>query len=325
VAGIVLGVAIASFVLPAGEPGGDLGAPPSYDEVIRDLVGNLGRDPATAQDAATKLARLGKRAVPVLTQLLKDNYTPPAAAEEKATPNARGNPQLAFYAVVALAQARSAEAAKALLPLLQNDKASPELRNVALGAQGLESLPESAAVLQKIAASDPDIQLRRKAYGQLSVVPNFWLASEKLFLEALADADDEVRTIASKQCWYARVYYSAVGKLIELAEKDSVQNVRINAMLALTRMAAAEPGRSRVRKAVPAMLRIYTSGDTPAPVQLQALRTLCGITGVSLKDAKAVETWWEKFGRKEYEKLEAPSQDGAPPTPQPPEPPKAQP
>ncbi|MCY3023527.1 MAG: HEAT repeat domain-containing protein [Planctomycetota bacterium] len=296
-------------------PQNELNQGGGYDEVIRDLLKNLSRDSTVAQDSALKLAKLGKRAVPVLTELLNANLAPEPKAEEKsAAPPPKGNPQLAFYAVVALSRIKAPEAAKPLMPLLNNDKARPELRTVAIEAMGLEFLEESAPVLQKIAAGDADSQLRKKAYGQLSIMPNFWARSEKLFVDALSDPDDDIRALAAKQCWYAPIYQSATDKLVELAEKDPQPPIRLNAMLALSRM--------RPRRAVPALVRVCVDADTAPAVQRQALHALNAITGVTLKDAKGLRTWWEKFGEAEYAKLEAPPKapDAAVPPQRPPQP-----
>jgi len=275
----------------------------NYDEVIRDLIANFSRDSSTAQDAALKLAKLGKRAVPVLSELLSANLPPPPPPAGTPPPETKGNPQLAFYSVLALSRIKAVDAAKPLLPLLGNEKGSPELRTLALEALGLELLADSAPVLQKIAASDPDTQLRKKAYAQLSVMPAFWVKAEKLFVDALSDPDGEIRTLAARQCYYCRIYLSATDKLIEVAEKDAEPAARLNAMLALSRM--------RARKAVPALARLVSSADTPPAAQQQALRALNAITGVTLKDAAAVQNWWKKLGEAEYAKLEAPPQ--APP------------
>src|SRR5512141_1655229 len=72
-----------------------------YDEVISELISRLDRDRNSAGDAAYKLARLGKRAVPALSELLEKHY-----GKEK------GNAQVAQYCIWALAQINSADAVK---------------------------------------------------------------------------------------------------------------------------------------------------------------------------------------------------------------------
>jgi len=290
-------------------PPDEMAAEANYDEVVRDLVSCLSKEKTTAQDAAVKLARLGRRSIPVLIELLKANLTlepmpkdPKDAKEAKDPPlkasAQKGNPALAYYATFSLAHIRLADAAKPLLPLLENPRTPGDLRNMVIEALGLEYVPEAGALLQKIAAEDPDLAMRKKAYNQLAIMPNFWVASEKLFVTALSDPDDEIRVLAAKQCQYARIYLSATDKLIELSEKDPLDPVRIQAMLALSRM--------KVRKAVPALVRICVSPDSTNAIMPTVLRTLNLITGVSLKDAAAVQTWWTKFGEAEYAKLEAP-------------------
>ena len=302
------------FAVPvmAGQPTlppDEMAAEANYDEVVRDLVSCLGKEKTTAQDAAVKLARLGRRSIPVLSELLKANIVlepmpkdPKDTKEPKDPPPKatalKANPALAYYATFSLAHIRLADAAKPLLPLLENPRTPGELRNMVIEALGLEYVPEAGALLQKIAADDPDLTIRKKAYNQLAIMPTFWVASEKLFVNALSDPDDEIRVLATKQCMYARIYVSGTDKLIELSEKDPQNGVRINAMLALSRM--------RVRKAVPALVRVCVSPDSTSAIMPTVLRTLNLITGVTLKDAPAVQTWWTKFGEAEYAKLEGP-------------------
>lgn len=298
---------LASAPIRAGQttlPPDEMTADANYDEVVRDLVGCLVKDKTTAQDAAVKLARLGRRSIPVLTELLRANFTPePPPSKDPHDPPPKpvvqkGNLALAYYSTYALAHIRLGEAVKPLLPLLASPRTPPDLRNMVIEAPGLEHLPEAGVLLQKIAAEDLDLAMRKKAYNQLAIMPNFWVASEKLFVTALADPDDEIRALAAKQCMFTRIYASGVDKLIELSEKDAQTAVRTNAMLALSRM--------RVRKAVPALVRVAVNPETSSALLPTALRTLNLITGVSLKDAAAVQTWWTKFGEAEYAKLEAP-------------------
>lgn len=299
-------------------PDNELTAEANYDEVVRDLVVGLTKDKTTAQDAALKLARLGRRSIPVLTELLKANFTPdpppPKDGKEPKEPQPKlaakkGNAALAYYAALALSRIKLSDAAKPLMPILESPTAPPEMRNLVIESLGLELLPEAGALLQKIAAEDPDQAMRKKAYNQLAIMPNFWVAAEKLFVNALSDPDDEIRTLAAKQCMFTRIYVSGTDKLIELSEKDSQPAVRTNAMLALSRM--------RVRKAVPALVRVCVDPDTSSALQPTVLRTLNLITGVALKDATGVQTWWKKFGEAEYQKLEPPPKlpDNAPAQP----------
>ena len=295
----------------------DMGAAPSYDEVVYGLIGNLGRDSAAAQDAAFKLARLGKRAVPALAEVLKANLvaTPSAGTPP---PEAKAKQQLAYYAVLALSHIKAHEAARLLLPLLSNEKADPELRVLAVEAYGLEvregrgteardvALPEALPVLQKVASGDPDINMRKKAFAQISLLSTFWIQSEKLVVNALSDPDDEIRALAAKQCWYARIYLSAADKLVEMAEKDTSSAARSFALLALSRM--------KVTKAVPAVVRICLRPELTAVEQKQAFNVLSELTGLSPKDPAAVRAWWEKAGKAEYGKFEAPALTPAVPT-----------
>ncbi|MFH0939867.1 MAG: HEAT repeat domain-containing protein [Planctomycetota bacterium] len=267
----------------------DPSAVANYDEVVYNLVLQLDKNHNEAQDAALKLSRLGKRALPVLAEMLKNNF-----GKEK------GNAQVAYYAAWALARINSGDAAKELLPILISDKATTELRIIAIKARGMEFCEEGLRLLQKIATEDADLQTRKEIYTQLSVTPTCWVNSENLFVTALSDPNDEIRALAARQCYISRIYKSGVRKLIEISEKDTHEPARVNAMLALARM--------QTRQSIPALVRICASEQNSAQIQLQAIRAIQTITRVSLKDSAAAQTWWKKFGEAEYAKLELPPQ-----------------
>ena len=293
--GLVLGLCAAacspstawgSGAVEPPQPARDEGMSANYDDVIHDLIISLGRDVASAQDAAIKLGGLGKRSLPALNEVLAANY-----GKEK------GNQQIVLYATIALARIKSSDAAKALLPILTNAKAPSELRSVALTAIGLENLDEAVAALQKMAAKDTDIELRRKAYNRLMTMPKQWQPLEKLFLEALDDPDAEVRAIAAKQCYFAaKIYRDAAPALIDAAQKEGVEAVRTQLFLALGRMQAKE--------AVPMLVRIYLDEATSPTMQKLSLNAVNMISGMDFKDKAALQHWWEKFGEKEYTRYE---------------------
>ena len=265
----------------------------NYDEVIHDLLTLLDKDAAAAQDASTKLSGLGKKAIIPLTETLNRNYIPSSGPN---TGPEKGNKQVALYSAIALARIKNEDAGKALLPILMNVKAPPELRAAAVTAIGLEMCDEGAGALQKLAAKDPDVAIRRSAFNRLLTMPKQWMANEKLFLDALNDDDSEIRTIAAKLCYYAaKVYRDAAPNLIAVIEKETLEAVRTQAYLALGRMGAKE--------AVPALVRLYVADETKSG-QAITLRTINQIVGFDLKDKAAVQRWWEKMGEKEYSKYE---------------------
>lgn len=296
---IVFLIFLSASALHAGEtnasPFGD------YDEVIRDLVPNLGKDRVSAQDAAIKLSRLGKRTVPVLNEIMNANIRarePKGEAAKDPRQNAAylQSRQLTYYSVLGLSRIKHADAGKSLLPILRDPKALPELRSLALEALGLEMLEEAGQVLQDVAANDADPQFRKKALLQLSIMPNFWVQSEKLFVEALSSPDDDVRLLAAKQCYFARIYMTSADKLIEVAVKDSNSEVRMQAMLAISRM--------RPLRAVPPLTKLLL--ENPAlddRDKLQIVRTINAVTGIQFKDAAKIEDWWKRQGEKEYARL----------------------
>ena len=274
---------------PAKESAGEFDSG-NYDDVLRTLVVQLlEKDKTLAQDAAVKLSLLGKHALPVLTELLNDNF-----GKEK------GNAQAAYYIILALSKIKSADAVQPLLPILSSEKAGAELKKMVLDARGMECSEEGLRLLQKTAAENSDPQLRKEAYKQLSLIPEAWAKAEKLFVDALASPDDELRTLAAKQCYFCRIYLSAAGKLAELAEKDACEQVRVNAMLALAKM--------HVSQAVPALVRVSKDEQSSPALRQQAVRTINGITGIQFKDAAAVQKWWQNKGEAEYAKQEAPAQ-----------------
>lgn len=271
----------------------------NYDEVVRDLLTNLDKSPAAAMDSAIKLGGLGKRAAPPLIDTIAAYYLRMKEDRKAKVPNPKApvNEQVVLYSAIALARIKSGDAAKALLPLLQDEKLITNIRYTCVTANGMEYSDEAVAVLQKLAAKDSDIELRRKAYNRLTSMPKQWLASEKLFLEALDDPDLDIRTIAAKQFYFAApVYRDAIGTLVAFVEKENNDAPRIQAVLAIARMRASE--------AVPFLLRLYSNEQTPQKVQQQALRAINDIAGMNFKDGPALQAWWTKYGEKQYGKLE---------------------
>lgn len=296
---LLLMMFLAAGAVAAGEPNGTPFG--DYDEVIRDLVPNLGKDRVSAQDAAIKLSRLGKRTVPVLQEIMSANIR---AREPKgeAAKDPRQNAaylqarQLTYYSVLSLSRIKHADAGRTLLPILRDPKALPELRALALEALGLELLEDAGPVLQEIAANDADPQYRKKALLQLSIMPNFWVQSEKLFVDALSSPEDDVRLLAAKQCYFARIYTTSADKLIEIAVKDTNSEVRMQAMLAI--------GRMRPLRAVPPLTKLLLEDATLNDRdKLQIVRTINAVTGIQFKDANAVDAWWKRQGEKEYARL----------------------
>jgi len=283
----------------AGETGGTPFG--DYDEVIRDLIPNLAKDRVSAQDAAIKLARLGKRTIPILTEIMNANIRarePKGEGAKDPRQNAAylQSRQLTYYSVLSLSRIKHAEAGKILLPLLKDQKALPELRALTLESLGLELFEDSGPVLQQVAAHDADPQFRKKALLQLSIMPGFWVQSEKLFVDALSSPEDDVRLLAAKQCYFARIYTTAVDRLIEIAVKDSSTEVRMQAMLAI--------GRMRPQRAVPPLVKMLaedTSLNDRDKLQIQ--RTINAVTGIQFKDANGIDAWWKRQGEKEYARL----------------------
>jgi HEAT repeat protein len=294
----ILAFLLSAGAIHAGEGGSTFG---DYDEVIRDLVPNLAKDRVSAQDAAIKLARLGKRTVSILAEIMNANIRarePKGEAAKDPRQNAAylQSRQLTYYSVLSLSRIKHAEAGKILLPLLKDAKALPELRALTLEALGLELVDDAGEVLQHVAANDPDPHFRKKALLQLSIMPSFWVQSEKLFVEALSSPDDDVRLLAAKQCYFARIYTTAADRLIEIAVKDSNSDVRMQAMLAL--------GRMRPQRAVPPLVKMLAE-DTSLNDRdkLQILRTVNAVTGIQFKDVNGIDAWWKRQGEKEYARL----------------------
>lgn len=294
----ILAFFLSAEAIHAGETNSPFG---DYDEVIRDLVPNLAKDRVSAQDAAIKLARLGKRTVSILAEIMNANIRarePKGEAANDPRQNAAylQSRQLTYYSVLSLSRIKHAEAGKILLPLLKDPKALPELRALAIEALGLELFEDAGAVLQQIAGSDADPQFRKKALLQLSIMPGFWVQSEKLFVDALSSPEDDVRLLAAKQCYFARIYSTAADRLIEIAVKDSNSEVRMQAMLAI--------GRMRPQRAVPPLVKTLSEDVTLNDRdKLQIVRTINAVTGIVFKDASGIDAWWKRQGEKEYARL----------------------
>ncbi len=296
----------------------DMSAPAKFDEVVHDLVEqllnkhqpqmqkdslhlmrtkeNAARDAVNekeqftvnAQDAARKLAGLGKRAVPDLTYLFKKNCNHKAkdADAERAA-------QIAYYSAWALARIRTAEAAHALIPLMTDPTAPSDLRLIAVNASGWEKSAEGISVLAGVAADDPDIEMRKLALGQIAMIPEFWDKAEPIFVKALSDPNDDIRVQAAKACHYSHRFVSANTKLIELIEKDPCMMVRIYAMLTVARL--------KVFKAQPVLIRVLQDNNADEKIRKQAFNALTAITDVPFRSVENVMSWWEKTGKIEAE------------------------
>ncbi|MEI6236790.1 MAG: HEAT repeat domain-containing protein [Planctomycetota bacterium] len=297
----------------------DMSEKARYDEVVRDLMDQLqnklapinnknasrfqakpGNDVvnsaaereqfnSNAQDAALKLAKMGKRAVPELSRLFSETYNKPGkdAAAERAV-------QLAYYSAWSLAHIRTAEASLALLPLMTNPAAPQDLRLIAVDAFGWEKSAEGVAVLEKAARSDTDIEIRKHALGQLSMMPEQWLKVEPVFIAALSDPNDDIRVQSAKACHYSHMFQKANPKLVELLEKDPVPMVRMYATLTVARM--------KFQKAQPALVRVLAKTDLDDKSRKNALNAITAISGVPFRGPENVAAWWEKTGRLEFEK-----------------------
>ncbi|MCW8132422.1 MAG: HEAT repeat domain-containing protein [Planctomycetota bacterium] len=251
------------------------------DDVVVSLAGQFSKSKQEALDASVKLAQMGRRSVPVLANILASTQ----------------NEQVRFYCVYSLSMIRDANAARLLLPLIGDEKADVNMRIMAIGAVGGAELDEGVKPLQALASSDNG-DLRFKSLLALSVMIRAWAECEKIFTDGLSDPRDDVRQLCCKVCYQAaavKIFYrGAEPKLIELAERDSIPGVRGNAIAALARM--------RSKKCVEMLVRVVTTGDTQSGIGKQALGALQNVTGVPVRDGAAAQTWWDKFGKNEYEK-----------------------
>lgn len=293
----------------------DLNSPAAYDDVVHELMRQLlegGKDPGeapddkflndskiklkrehretseereqreqvTAQDAARKLASLGKRSVPALTQLLNASIDKPATT--------KGAVKATYYSVWALARIRNSDAARALLPLLANTSARTELRYMAVEAAGWEKNADGIRALQKVALADPDLEMRKKAFSQLTMIPEFWQNSEPIFLKGLSDPDGEIRTLAAKACHFSHIFTSANDTLVELLERDPVPAVRTFAMLTL--------GRMKYKPAQPALMRSIENQNADEKMRKVALNALSLISEIPFTKSDSAVAWWKREG-----------------------------
>lgn len=256
------------------------------------------RETIEAQDAARKLVSLpGKRSVPALAQLFRATWDKPDTVA--------GAVKASYYSGWALSRIRHADAARALLPALLSNTARSELRHFAVDALGNEKSPECVKALQKVAITDTDIEIRKKALGQLMVIPEYWTESEPIFLKSLSDLDPDIRTLAAKACHFSHTFTSCNEKLVELLESDPVSGVRMLAMLTL--------GRARYKLAQPALVRVLENPATEEKLRKVALSSFCQITEIAFSKPDNALAWWKKEGelkfteteRREKEKEEA--------------------
>lgn len=257
----------------------------SAQDMILMLIKQLGKPDVEAQDAASKLAQIGKPAVPMLADLVERGPT------EK----------VRYYATMALSRVRDASAADALLPLVSDVEKPRELRLMAIDAAAGSNSDSAAAVLAKLAGSDDDAELRMKALQSISVMPVAWRDGEEMFVKCLDDPDDEIRLLATKVCFYAAavriVYGAAEPRLLAMVERDSLVSVRCQALRALSRMKSG--------RAVSLSVRLLSDPLTAGAMRRQAMAAVRTITEVPLRDEAGVLRWWEKYGKARYEKAPA--------------------
>jgi HEAT repeat protein len=110
-------------------------------EAIQDLIGELG-DPKKGRQAAIRLVRFGKAAVPKLIQALKSPVL-----------------QVRFYAASALDLISHPAATEALFHVLENEAEEPAIRRVAVRAMGRSGYVQAVPVLMDILTG------KRKADG----------------------------------------------------------------------------------------------------------------------------------------------------------------
>jgi HEAT repeat protein len=253
------------------------------------LIENFSKDdPALLEDAANKLGRMGRHSLPALTKLLNES------SDEK----------LRRCAVLALSRNKDKGAAAALLPLLKDPKTKTELRLLAVDGASASGLEQTIPALQEVAGNEKeDEELRFRALQALCLMPEAWAGSEKLFVAALEAPQDRIRRVAAQACLQAafrKPYRSAEPKLIQMALKESVEETRGRAIMALGRMKSAA--------AAPAFAELVLDAQTPPAVSAAARGALGQISGLSFKDSAAVQAWWEKTGKARYAKPAAPKE-----------------
>jgi HEAT repeat protein len=277
------GAGASAQVAPAGGPAeDDFSREANYDELILSLAKQFTKSQTEARDAAVKLGQIGRRAAPVLTELLQ-----------------RGpNDQVKYCAALALSRMRHPSGALALLPVLSDPKASREMRLLALDAAAGCSLEQAVGPLKKIGAGEPDAEMRLKALQALSVMPNAWKDCEALFAAGLDDPREEIRSLAAQVCLYAAavkvVYGASEPALLSHAESDPSLAVRARCVGALAKMKSG--------RAIPVFLRIAAQPVSSSQAVKQILLACETIAGVPFRDVAALTTWWEKHGKARYEK-----------------------
>lgn len=259
---------------------GDFRHGSDMDSVVLMLVDQLSKSETEARDASVKLSQIGKRAVPVLGDLLG------RAPSE----------QVKHYAAVALSRIRHPSAVRALLPMLTAKDISREMRLLAIESASGSGIDDATAPLTALVDSEEDPELRMKALQALGVMPAAWRDCENLFVKTLQDRSEEVRLLGVQVCFYAAavkiVYGAAEPALLELSEMDPSTTVRCRSLRALARMKSG--------RAVALSVRLLEDDHQPRDVVRQAVSTIQTITEVSLQDAAAIRRWWEQHGKARY-------------------------
>ncbi|MBI3829676.1 MAG: HEAT repeat domain-containing protein [Planctomycetes bacterium] len=266
---------------PVANEEGEMNSKANMDDIVVGLIAQFSKSKSEAMDAAVKLGQMGRRTIPILADVL-------ASTKSEV---------VKYYCTYSLSMIRDTGAAKILLPLVADEKADLNTRILAISAVGGAELEDGVKPLQQVATSDANGDLRFKALMALSVMIKSWNESEKIFTDGLSDTRDDIRQLCCKVCYQAaavKIFYRcAEPKLLEMAESDGIAAVRINAIAALARM--------KSKRLIPVLIRIVGNANELASLQKQALAAAQNVTGVPFRNVESAKTWYEKFGKAEYE------------------------
>jgi hypothetical protein len=247
-------------------------------EVIFELIKQFYKGEQPAMDAVSKLAKMGRQAVPPVTEKLQKGET----AEVK------------YYAAITLSRIRHPSAAEALLPILDDQKSEPRVRLLAL--QAATDLDQAIPRLVEIATKDPEEEFRFQALSALTLMPGAWGTCEKIFVDAFAEPSERFRSLALNACMQSSVkkiiYPSAESKLIEILKGDEADGTRAKAAVTL--------GFMKSEWAVKELMVLAGGKSTSPSLAKASLEALIRITGVPFRNADSLGPWWEKYGKDRY-------------------------
>jgi len=257
---------------------------------IRQFISELGMGKKKGKEAADKLQKIGKPAVPALVSALQAKGV-----------NENQTLMIRYYASAALSFTDDERAVKALYGVLKDPAQHDWVKRNAAYAMGMAEFGPAAPWLAKLARGTTDGVLRTRCILALALLEdregeNYMREEGDAFLIELLlqDPDHKMRIAAARSLGDRRV----VGAVDALAAALSDEDYRVasNAALALAKLK---------EKGWTALGLLMDTLDRKEKILRNNVRgALINITGKRLTSEARWKRWWKKSGRKAWrEKL----------------------